>query len=84
MILTYQVETVEANAQQQLEDIVAPGEIFFPTCDLGENILYNIVFIIPDLNFLWEAGDKGREWLRRLVREEAEAAASGTGGKQVG
>ncbi len=35
MILHFKVETVEANAQQQLEDIVAPGEIFF-ACDLGK------------------------------------------------
>ena len=44
MILHFKVETVEANAQQQLEDIVAPGEIFFPACDLGKTY-FTIVFI---------------------------------------
>ncbi len=45
------METVEANAQQQLEDIVAPGEIFFPTSDLGKNIFYNIVLLFQTLTF---------------------------------
>ncbi len=70
------METVEANAQQQLEDIVAPGEIFSPV-EIWGKTYFTILFSYsrPEL-FVggWRQGS----------RVAAEAGEGGGGGSGIG